>query len=122
MADNESEASSEFDINERDFITLGYAKVPLISLLTNSTGFSGEVKIMDDFNQYLGSIDLNLSLNHQSRIREPNTFEADKLTSPIIQNTLLDWTLIQQQREKEFILSINFLEFVSRRWLPFYLG
>ena len=61
--DNESQASSEFDVSERDYITLGYAKVPLMALLTNSSGFKGEVKILDDFSQNLGSLELELSLN-----------------------------------------------------------
>jgi hypothetical protein len=37
--DNISNASSDFDTNERDFITLGSARLPLISLITNSSGF-----------------------------------------------------------------------------------
>ena len=67
----DNESGSEFDTEERDFLTLGYAKIPLMQLLTNSNGFNGEVKILDEFSQNLGSLEVSLSLNHQSKIREP---------------------------------------------------
>lgn len=114
----DSEASSDFDTKERDFITLGYAKVPLINLLTQSTGFSGEIQVLDDFSQHLGSLELGLSLNHQSRKRRPVVQRSDNHE---ITNDLQRMTLIDTKKDNsdllanDYVLSFSFIELVTRR-------
>lgn len=62
-----SEADSEFQIENRDYITLGYAKVPLVNLITKSNGVDQDVAVLDSFSQKLGYLRIKMSLNYQSK-------------------------------------------------------
>lgn len=65
--DSKSEANSEFLTEGRDYITLGYAKVPLVNLITKSNGVDQNVVVLDSFSQKLGYLKIKMSLNYQSR-------------------------------------------------------
>ena len=62
-----SEADSEFQIENRDYITLGYAKVSLVNLITKSNGVDQDVAVLDSFSQKLGYLRIKMSLNYQSK-------------------------------------------------------
>lgn len=65
--DQISDSNSEFQTDNRDYITLGYAKVPMANLITKSNGINQEVAVLDQFNQKLGYLNIKMSLNYQSR-------------------------------------------------------
>lgn len=64
--DEHSEATSEFPTDNRDYITLGYAKVPLTNLISKSNGIDQDVAVLDQFNQKIGYLKVKMSLNYQS--------------------------------------------------------
>ena len=64
--DREIDNDSEFHTDNRDYITLGYAKAPLANLITKSNGIDQDVAVLDQFNQKLGYLKLKMSLNYQS--------------------------------------------------------
>ena len=48
----------------QSYFTLGYVKVPLLSLITKNNGIEGEFMILDDYKQKMGSLRLRINLNH----------------------------------------------------------
>lgn len=62
-----NDPNAEFRTDERDYITLGWAKVPLANLITKSNGIDQDVAVLDQFNQKLGYLKIKMSLNYQSR-------------------------------------------------------
>ena len=93
----QSEANSEFQTDNRDYVTLGYAKVPLANLITKSNGVDQDVAVLDQFSQKLGYLKIKMSLNYQSKkslklLKEP----AEKPT------------------EGKFFLGLSFIELISQ--------
>lgn len=92
-----SEANSDFQTDNRDFITLGYAKVPLTNLITRSNGVDQDVAVLDQFNQKFGYLKLKLSLNYQSK-------KALKLLKEPAEKPL----------EGKYFLALSFIELISQ--------
>lgn len=114
-----SHSESDFDTKERDFLTLGNAKLPLINLLSSSSGFDGNLKVIDQFNQTLGTLELAISLNHQSKKRGPPAIKRQHSmldTEQVERYTLIDTMNMGLAPQKtESILTIHFSEIISRR-------
>lgn len=62
-----SDATSEFQTDDRDYFTLGYARVPLVNMITKTNGVDQNIAILDNFSQKLGYIRIKMSLNYQSK-------------------------------------------------------
>jgi len=50
----------------RDFLTLGYVRVPLLHLITKNNGIDGDFVILDDYKQKMGTLTLRIALNHHN--------------------------------------------------------
>ena len=70
-----SAASSEVDYG-RDYLVLGCARVPLIALLTRSSGVEEEVAVLDEHNQIMGFLRVALCLSHRGS--QPATTSFDR--------------------------------------------
>ena len=54
------------ELNARNFITLGYVRVPLLHLITKNNGIDGDFVILDDYKQKMGALKLRIALNHRN--------------------------------------------------------
>ena len=95
--DEISEVDSEFQTENRDYITLGYAKVPLVNLITKSNGVDQDVAVLDNFSQKLGYLRVKMSLNYQS-----------KKKLKIMQNPK------EKSVEGQYFLWLSFVELISQ--------
>jgi hypothetical protein len=93
----QSESNSEFNTDTRDFITLGYAKVPLANLISKSNGVDQDVVVLDQFHQKLGYLKLKMSLNYQSR--KALTMYKEPAEKPV---------------EGKYFLGLSFVELISQ--------
>ena len=50
----------------RDFLTLGYVRVPLLHLITKNNGIDGDFVILDEYKQKMGALSLRIALNHHN--------------------------------------------------------
>ena len=64
-----SDTTSEFQTDNRDYFTLGYARVPLVNMITKTNGVDQNIAVLDNFSQKLGYIRIKMSLNYQSKKR-----------------------------------------------------
>ena len=56
-------------IEQCDYITLGFVRVPLLQLITKNNGVDGDFPIFDEFKQKMGNLRLRITLNHHNSQR-----------------------------------------------------